>query len=198
MIPLPEPRRKSPTSIEEALSKRRSIREYEAGTLALEDLAQLLWSAQGVTAPQGYRTAPSAGALFPIALYVVAGNVSTVPPGVYKYDPGTHRLIRKLSGDRRRELTAAALSQGSIRSAPAVLVFTLHYSRTTGKYGERGKRYALIEIGHAAQNVHLQCESLDLGTVAIGAFSDEGVGRALGIPSDEAPLYIMPIGKKIY
>jgi SagB-type dehydrogenase family enzyme len=196
MIRLPEPRFKSPTSIEEALLRRRSIREYEQGMLSLEDLAQLLWAAQGVTAPGGYRTAPSAGALYPIELYVAVGNVSGVPAGVYRYDPDAHRLVLGLLGDRRKDIYTAALTQGSIRSAQAVLVFTALYERTTGKYGERGMRYAQLEVGHAAQNVYLQCVSLNLGTVAIGAFSDEGVRKAIGAENGEMPLYIMPIGRR--
>jgi len=196
MIQLPEPRFKSPTSIEEALLGRRSIREYEQGMLSLEELAQLLWAAQGVTAPGGYRTAPSAGALYPIELYVAVGNVSGVPAGVYRYDPDAHRLVLGLSGDRRKDIYTAALTQGSIRSAQAVLVFTVLYERTTGKYGQRGMRYAQLEVGHAAQNVYLQCVSLNLGTVAIGAFSDEGVRKAIGAENGEMPLYIMPIGRR--
>ena len=196
MIRLPEPRFKSPTSIEEALLGRRSIREYEQGVLSLEELAQLLWAAQGVTAPGGYRTAPSAGALYPIELYVAVGNVSGVPAGVYRYDPLAHRLVLGLSGDRRKDIYTAALTQGSIRSAQAVLVFTVLYERTTGKYGQRGIRYAQLEVGHAAQNVYLQCVSLNLGTVAIGAFSDEGVRKAIGAENGEMPLYIMPIGRR--
>ncbi len=195
VIQLPPPQRESPTSIEEALLRRRSIREYRQEALSLKELAQLLWAAQGVTDPGGYRTAPSAGALFPIELFVAAGNVNEVPAGVYKYVPDRHWLVMGLHGDRRYSIYTAALMQDPIRRAEAVLVFAVVYERTTRKYGERGIRYAQIDVGHAAQNVYLQCVSLNLGTVAIGAFFDVGVKKAIGAKDDEVPLYIMPIGR---
>jgi SagB-type dehydrogenase family enzyme len=143
-----------------------------------------------------FRTAPSAGALYPLEVYIVAGNVSGLPAGVYKYKHKGHELLRISAGDKRKELCRAALGQEAIKDAGAVMVFTVVYERTTVKYGERGKRYVYMETGHAAQNVYLEAESLNLGTVAIGAFTDSEVKKVLNLPEKEEPLYLMPIGKK--
>ncbi len=196
-VRLPTPRYDGPLSVEQALSRRRSVREYRDEPLTLEEVSQLLWAAQGVTeAATGFRTAPSAGALYPLEVYVVAGHVVALPAGVYRYRPADHTLIQVMDGDRRAELCEAALRQPPVRDAPLVLVFTAVYERTTGKYGERGVRYVHIEVGHAAQNVFLQAVALDLGAVVIGAFYDDRVKQALNLPAQEEPLYLMPVGKK--
>lgn len=196
-IPLPSPRLESDTSIEEALLRRRSHRSFASLPLSLQEVAQLLWAAQGVTdKASGFRTAPSAGALYPLKVYLVAGQVEGLAPGVYGYLPEEHALYRVLSGDRREELFRVALFQEWIREAPGILVFTALYERTTRKYGERGIRYVHMEAGHAAQNVYLQAEALNLGTVVVGAFEDKGVQRVLGLSEKEAPLYLMPVGRK--
>lgn len=194
-ISLPEPAQFSNTSIEEALLYRRSVRRYKDSPLTLAEISQLLWAAQGITSPRGLRTAPSAGALYPIETYIVAGNVDGLPDGVYKYSPYKHDLALTVEGDKREELCSAALGQTSVRNAAAVIVLSAVYERTTGKYGERGIQYAHIETGHASQNVFLQAVSLKLGTVVIGAFYDNAVKTALHMPAGEQPLYIMPVGK---
>ncbi|MGQ9622803.1 MAG: SagB/ThcOx family dehydrogenase [Candidatus Caldatribacteriaceae bacterium] len=195
-IPLPAPRFDSDTSVEEALVQRRSRRSFALLPLSLEEVAQILWAACGVTdQSRGFRTAPSAGALYPLEVYLVVGNVESLLPGVYRYLPEAHALVRIFEGNKRRELFEVGLFQGSILEAPAVLVFTAVYERTTRKYGERGIRYVHMEVGHAAQNVYLQAEALQLGTVVIGAFQDEGVRKVLRLPSGEHPLYLMPVGK---
>jgi len=196
IVKLPNPRYKSSVSIEEALLKRRSVRDCKNEPLTLGDVSQLLWSAQGITDPGGLRTAPSAGALYPLEVYVVAGNVKDLPGGIYRYKPHKHELERVVAGDRRTELCDAALGQPYIRNAPAVIVFTAVYERVTGKYGERGVRYVHIEVGHAAQNVFLQAVSLNLGAVVIGAFHDEEVKKIIRTADREQPLYIMPVGKR--
>ncbi len=155
----------------------------------------MLWAAQGITHPRGFRTAPSAGALYPLELYIVAGNVTNLADGVYKYKPIQHELMKIDIGDKRTELCGAALSQRSIKDAPAVMVFCAVYQRTTVKYGQRGIRYICMEIGHSAQNVFLQAVSLGLGTVTIGAFNDKEVKKIVNCDTDEHPLYIMPVGK---
>ncbi|MHC1635207.1 MAG: SagB/ThcOx family dehydrogenase [Candidatus Methanospirareceae archaeon] len=195
-IKLPEPRYDSETSIEEALLKRRSIRAYKEEPLTLAELSQLLWAAQGITDERGFRTAPSAGALYPLEVYVVVGEVENLPKGVYKYKPHEHELIMVAEGDRRVELCDAALSQSPVKDAPVVIVFGAVYERTTRKYGERGIRYVHMEVGHAAQNVYLQAVSLGLGTVVIGAFYDEEVKHVVNMTEEEQPLYIMPVGRK--
>ena len=194
-IALPEPVNDSDTSVEEALRERRSVRDYRREALTLKQVGQLLWSAQGVTAGDGRRTAPSAGALYPLEVYAVIGNVDGIAPGVYRYRPDSHTLVRVLDGDQRKDLSRAALNQTWVSQAAIDIVITAVYERTTGKYGERGIRYVHMEAGHAAQNVYLQAVSLKLGTVTIGAFDDDGVKRVLGLPVDEEPLYIMPVGR---
>ena len=195
-IKLPEPRYESETSVEEALIQRRSIRDYSGENLTLEELSQLLWAAQGITAPWGGRTAPSAGALYPLELYVVVGTVEGLDKGVYRYRPEEHELEKVKDGDVRAELADAALGQGFIKDAAIDIVFTAVYERTTVKYRERGIRYVYMEAGHAAQNVYLQAVALDLGTVTIGAFFDDDVRAVVGMQEHENPLYIMPVGRK--
>lgn len=194
-IKLPEPKYNSNISIEEALLKRRSVRSYKDSPLTLAEVSQLLWAAQGMTSPRGLRTAPSAGALYPLEIYIVAGNVDDLPDGVYRYDTYKHQLVRVAEGDKRTELCKAALGQTSVRNAAIVLIFSAVYERTTAKYGDRGIHYAYIEVGHAAQNVFLQTVPLNLGTVVIGAFYDDEVKKVLRTSNREYPLYIMPVGR---
>lgn len=188
-IALPEPRLKGTLTLEETLSKRRSVREFTVEPLSLEEIGQLLWAAQGIIHPAGYRTAPSAGALYPLEMYV------TTPEGVYHYDPQGHRLSPHLQGDLRPGLHAAALQQEPVLNAPAVFIIAAVYERTAQKYGdERSPRYVQLEAGHAAQNLLLQAAALDLGAVPIGAFSDDEVKTALSLPADQQPLYLIPVG----
>jgi len=196
-IKLPEPRYDSNVSIEEALLKRRSIREYIGDPLTLQEVSQLLWAAQGITDLRGFRTAPSAGALYPLEVYVVVGHIENLAKGVYKYKPNEHELVKVLDGDKREELAKAALGQAWVKETAINLVITAVYKRTTVKYGDRGIRYVHMEAGHAAQNLCLQATAMDLGTVTIGAFYDEQVKEVLNLPEDEQPLYIIPVGKKV-
>ncbi len=193
---LPAPHLAGKVTVEQALNERRSVRSFRNEPLTLEALSQLLWAAQGITDARGYRTAPSAGALYPLDVYVVAGKVTGLPPGVYAYEPRGHRLRLVRAGDHRRELSSAALGQSCVESGAIALVFSAVYERVTGKYGARGERYAHIEAGHAAQNVFLQAVSLDLGTVVVGAFRDDAVNDVIGMKDKTAPLYIMPVGVK--
>lgn len=194
-IKLPPPRLKSGTSVEEALKKRRSARSFKKDPLTLPTVAQLLWAAQGVTNAEGKRTAPSAGALYPLELYLICGAVESLPAGVYHYRPETHTLELVEKGDKRKALYAAAGLQSAILGSVAVLAITANYQRTTVKYGERGFRYVHMEAGHAAENVYLQAVALNVGTVVIGAFSDRQVQQVLSLPGREQPLYLMPLGK---
>ncbi len=192
-IKLPSPFFSSRTSIEEALKNRRSIRAYKNLSLTLQEVAQLLWAAQGITDNNGFRTAPSAGALYPLEIYLVAGNIETLSSGIYHYVAANHSLEKIKDGDLRIMLTKAAIGQGSVKSAAADIVITAVFSRTIQKYGEMGKRFVFMEAGHVAQNIYLQSVSLNLGTVSIGAFNGNDVKDVLDIK--EEPLYIMPIGK---
>ena len=195
-IKLPEPRFDSDVSLEQSLLQRRSTRSYTGESLTLPDVSQLLWAAQGVTDDRGFRTAPSAGGLYPLEVYIVAGNVENLAPGIYKYGPDLHELIPVVAGDRRSELADAALGQAWVKEGALAIVFTAAYERTTGKYGERGIRYVHIEAGHAAQNLCLQAAAMDLGVVTVGAFHDEKVLELLNLPGDEQPLYVIPVGRK--
>ncbi len=194
-LKLPAPLLDGPFSLESALAKRKSIRRYLDNPLTLAEVSQLLWAAQGVTHGREYRTAPSAGALYPLELYVLVGNVTNLVAGTYKYLPHQHALLKTDHGDKRTALCDAALNQASVKNAPMIMVFCAVYPRTTHKYGQRGIRYIFMEVGHAAQNVCLQAVSLGLGTVTIGAFEDHQVKRIIQCQDDEAPLYLMPVGK---
>jgi SagB-type dehydrogenase family enzyme len=194
VIKLPEPVLDGAISVEKALAARRSVRNYAALPLTLAELSQLLWAAQGISNPRGLRTTPSAGALYPLEIYSVAGNVDGLASGVYKYDCLNHVLVKTGDSDIRAELFDAALRQGSIKTAPLVMVICAVYQRVTAKYGDRGIRYTDMEAGHAAQNIYLQAESLGLVTVAIGAFHDSKVKKIVNLVKTEQPLYLMPIG----
>jgi len=183
--------------IERLLAHRRSVRDFAATPLSLEELAHLLWAAQGVSSPEGLRTAPSAGALYPLAVHLVAGNVKGLECGSYHYRPHAGELVLTAAGDRRQPLAAAALGQGCVSEAAAVLVLSAVFERTTQKYGQRGIQYVHMEVGHAAQNVYLAAGSLGLGTVMVGAFDDQGVKRAVPLEGSEVPLALMPLGRPL-
>jgi len=195
-VKLPEPRHDSAVSIEETLLKRRSVRDYTGKPLTLQEVSQLLWAAQGTTSPRGFRTAPSAGATYPLETYLVVGNVENLTSGIYHYESAEHKLVKILEGDWRAQLAGAALGQSWVKEGAVSIVFTAIYERTTQRYGERGIRYVHMEAGHAAQNVYLQAVALGLGTVVIGAFRDDEVREILKLPQNEQPLYIMPVGRR--
>ncbi len=195
-IDLPAPELKGPLSLEETLKERRSVRRYLDEPLELEWVSQLLWAAQGITLePEGFRTAPSAGATFPLELYIAAGNVNDLDPGFYRYIPDGHRLEHVSGSDLRSELAEAALGQAQVRNAPAVFIIAADYDRTAGRYGERAERYVHMEVGHAGQNICLQAITYGLGSVIVGAFHDDQVKSVLNLPANEDPLYLIPVGK---
>lgn len=190
-IQLPQPITKGIISLEEAIAKRRSQRSFSKKELTLYQISQLLWAAQGITERRGghsLRNAPSAGALYPMEIYALTKD------GVYHYLPERHALEVLSEGDLRGDLCNASLGQSSVSDAPLDIVICAVYDKVTFKYGERGKRYADIETGHIAQNIHLQAVALGLVSVPIGAFSDEEVKSILNLPADHAPLYIIPVG----
>jgi SagB-type dehydrogenase family enzyme len=196
MIKLPSPAYESHFDLNKALQDRRSIRDYSDEPLSLAEVSQLLWASQGVTSLGGFRTSPSAGALYPLEVYVVAGKVEGLEPGIYKYDPHKHQLEKKADGDRRAPLAEASLGQQWMARAPAMIAFAAVYDRTTERYGERGSRYVFMEAGHASENLWLEAVAMKLGTVAVAAFSDADVKKHIGLPKDEQPLYLMPVGRK--
>jgi len=188
-VPLPSPRLGGPLSLEEALARRRSVRDFSDRPLSVAEVGQLLWAAQGITDPAGRRTAPSAGALYPLELYAVT------PEGILHYDPVGHAVTTLRAGDRRAELASAAWDQDAVAGAAVTFVIAAVHARTEAKYGpQRGARYVLLEAGHAAQNILLEAVALDLGAVPIGAFADDRVAAVLGLPADRAPLYLVAVG----
>jgi SagB-type dehydrogenase family enzyme len=200
---LPSPILKGSLTVEEALLNRRSHRHFQDREIPAEYLSQILWASYGITMARsdysflrgGLRTAPSAGALYPLEIYVLIGKVKGIEPGVYKYISQGHKIVRTIDKDIRQELCAAALDQKMIKEAPAVLFYSAIFKRTTEKYGSRGReRYVCTDLGHSAQNVYLQVEALHLGTCSIGAFDDNLVKKVMQLPEVEEPLYIMPIG----
>lgn len=195
---LPTPKHKGEVSVEEAIFNRRSIRRYKDEPLTLEEVSQLLWAAGGKTidgVTGATRAYPSAGGIYPLEIYLIAGDVEGLASGIYHYKWRDHSVDLTEDGDVRKELTEAALGQGMVARAPMSLIFTAVYKRTSARYGQRGEaRYVPMDMGGAGQNVHLQAEALGLGTVIIGAFNDQAVKKVLGI-QDEEPLYIMPVGR---
>lgn len=197
VVKLPNPETAGAVSVEEAIMRRRSIRSYTDEPLSLQDISQLMWAAQGITDPQRrFRAAPSAGATYPLEVYVVVGTVGVtgLASGVYRYDPFDHSLENILEGDLRSSLADAALGQRWVREAPVNIVIAAIYERTTGRYGERGIRYVHMEAGHVAQNLYLQATARGLGMVVVGAFEDDRVQKLLHLPADQRPLYIIPVG----
>ncbi len=188
IIKLPKPDQHGSVALEHAITVRRSRRKFSPKQLTLEQISQLVWSAQGQDAQKDCRTVPSAGATYPLELFVVAGN------GLFHYLPARHSLEKLKEQDVRGELALAAWGQGFVEAAPVTLVFAAQFSRTTGRYGERGIRYVYMEAGHAVQNVHLQAEALGLGSVAVGAFDDGSVSKVLELPSELEPIYMVVAG----
>jgi len=191
---LPSPKTDGGVSVEKALADRRSRRDFTDAPLSVEQLSQLLWAAYGTTSPEGLRTAPSAGALYPLEVYAVVGNVAGIEPGVYRYVSGEHEIVRTVEGDVRERLSAATSGQSMVGKAPVSIFYSGVFERTTQRYGERGIKYVYMELGHSAENVYLQAEALGLGACVVGAFADNSVTELLSLPADEEPLYLMPVG----
>ncbi len=197
-IYLPLPSQKGIVSLEEAIARRRSIRDFTPEPISQSQLSQILWATQGITdTSRKYRSAPSAGAIYPLEIFVVCGRnrVEEIDEGTYHYNTVNHSLSLHYKGDVRHELARAALDQEFIYQAPVDIVICALYGRTTARYSTRGERYVHIEVGHVGQNIYLQAATLGLATVAIGAFNDEQVREVLRLDKEYKPLYIMPVGK---
>ena len=198
-LALPPPVARGTVSLEEAIAVRRSVRRYSAEPLTLAQLSQVLWAAQGITHGRRFRAAPSAGAIYPLEVFVVAGGdgVTGLAAGVYRYVVEGHSLERHRDGDYRQGLVAAAAGQRFIAQAPLDIVLCAHYGRTLWRYGGRAERYVHMEVGHVGENIHLQAAALGLATVMVGAFEDDEVATALAIEEGLAPLYILPLGRPL-
>ena len=188
-VDLPKPNGYGKMSIEETILRRRSERNFKANELSMQQISQLLWAAQGVTDNEyGFRAAPSAGALYPLSIYVLKND------GVFQYLPSEHKLLQLFDQDKRPSLVRASLGQGFIKEAPVSILITGNFSITQEKYGPRTFRYVCMEVGHVAENIHLQAVALGLGSVPVGAFWNDVVKSTLELPEEEEPLYIIPIG----
>jgi SagB-type dehydrogenase family enzyme len=198
LIQLPPPDIEGGMTLTETLAWRQSVRDFSPEPLTMSQVSQVLWAAQGFT-DKTYqrRTIPSAGATYPLEVFLVCGDscVEKLPAGIYYYDLKRHALMLTQSGEARRDLARAALGQGFIYEAPVDIVICAIYERTSGTYGARAERYVHMEAGHAGQNIYLQATALGLGTVAVGAFNDERVREALRLDREYKPLYIMPVGR---
>jgi len=207
LLPYPMIRRDI-LSTEESIAYRRSIRDYKDEPISIEHLSQLLWATYGISETRwGLKTTPSAGATYPLEIYVVVGERKvSIPdrgylkPGIYKYHPYTHSLKLIREGDYMEELSKAAVNQRWVKEAAINIVICAVYERTTRVYGERGYRYVYMEVGHAGQNIYLEATALNLGAVVIGAFYDDWVKDIIKAEKDEHPLYLVSIGvpKEIY
>jgi SagB-type dehydrogenase family enzyme len=189
MINLPEPKLVGKVSIEEVILKRRSTRSFTAKTLSMEEISQLLWSAQGITDKMNkFRSAPSAGARYPMEIYLATNE------GFYHYHPSKNAIEQLKSTDIRSKLPAAALGQKYLADAPLVIIIAGKLEKLSARYGDRASRYMFIEAGHIAQNIHLQAVSLGLGSVPVCAFNDDVLKTTADLPDDLKPLYIVPVG----
>ncbi len=194
---LSPPSQQGGMSVEESIARRRSVRRFKRESLSLSQLSQVLWSAQGITSAQGLRAAPSAGATYPLEVYVFVGRdaVEGLEEGIYHYNVENHSLHRHKEGDLRQQLSFAALDQEFIVQAPVDIVICALYERTAWRYGRRTERYVHMEAGHVGENIHLQAVALGLAVVMVGAFSDEDVSRVMNLEKEVKPLYIIPLGK---
>ena len=196
-VSLPEPQRDGTVSVEATMARRRSIRELGDAPLSLDELGQLLWSGQGVTARMGQRTAPSAGATYPLEVYVAVAAVDGLPAGMYRYLPARHALEPLTDGDPRPAIAEAAFGQEPLGVCPVTIVFAAVPGRTTERYGERGMRYVFMEVGHAAQNILLQATALGIGGAVLGAFNDQRLAAEAGLKPGEEPIYLIGLGHPV-
>ncbi len=198
LVKLPPPSHQGTMSVEEALKVRRTVRQFASRSLDLKQVSQLLWGADGLSDPRGYRTAASAGATYPLEIYLVVSErgVADLPAGVYRYRVAEHALEPGLKGDLRQAVARASLHQAWMAHAPVMVVIAAEYRRCTGRYGERGVMYTHMEAGHVGTNLFLQSEALGLGAGIVGAFEDKGLGQVLKLPKEHVPLLVMPVGYK--
>jgi len=194
VLRLPPPDTVGGMPVEQALLRRRSVRAFSAKPLPLAAVSQLLWAAQGMTAADGGRTAPSAGGLWPLEVHLVATRVEGLAPGLYRYSPSSHALESSVPGRMAPRLARASLDQDFVAEAPAVVLIAAVEGRTSPKYGSRAPRYVAFEAGAASENLALEAVALGLGSVVVGAFDDDEVAKVARLRAGERPLCLMPVG----
>jgi SagB-type dehydrogenase family enzyme len=195
-IKLPNPSRTGKMSLEEALAKRRTMRTYLDSAITKQNLAQLLWAAMGATSPQGKRTAPSAGATYPLDLYIVVGNVKDVPQGIYTWSNSSNNLLCQQNGDFRKNIADACHSQEFIIKAPINVIYVANWNRIKPRYEDRSEKYCDQEAGHSAQNLLLEAVTMNCGGCPIGAFDEKSISNILKLDSiNQKPMYIITIGR---
>ncbi len=200
IIQMPEPLTKGEPNLWKLLQKRRSRREYNAGrSVALAELSSLLWATQGLTAHSGdtfFRTAPSAGGLFPVETYLSVRAVEGLEQGLYHFRPLTFDLEFLRKGDLSKDLAEAALQQDLILDAQATFIWSAVIARSRWKYRQRAYRYIYLDAGHIAQNLYLAAEALSLGACAIGAFYDDEMNKILSLDGEEETvIYMAAVGR---
>ncbi|MCX7944897.1 MAG: SagB/ThcOx family dehydrogenase [Deltaproteobacteria bacterium] len=194
-IKLPQYNTTGKISIEETLKKRRSVRKFTDASISIEEISQLLWAAYGLTTSDGRKTTPSAGATYPLEIYIAVRKADKLKPGLYRYLPESHSLKLIKEGDILSQVSDTTYQPEMCKDAPIHIIITAVIERTTSVYGQRGIRYIHMEAGHSAQNISLQGVALNIGSVLVGAFDDEKLLRVLELGKGEIPLYIIPMGK---
>lgn len=197
-VTLPKPSLSSRTSVEAAMQARRSRRDFTSDSLNLKQVGQMLWSAQGVTADWGGRTSPSAKSAYPLTVYLLAYRVVNLEPGVYRYLPGEreakHQIQLIKPGDLH-EAVGAAIGQNAATNPPAIFLITGNMEIMAKAFdNKRMDNNVYLEVGHAAENMYLQAETLGLGMVTMAGFDGNKVRDAAGIPESETVIYAIPLG----
>jgi SagB-type dehydrogenase family enzyme len=195
-VTLPAAKITGTVPVEKALKERRSVRAFAPGPLTLEEVGQLCWAAQGVTDDKGHRTAPSAMATYPLELYVIAGEVTGLPAGIYHYEPATHSLTLRSAGDQRAAFREKVARQDWIATVPAIFVIS-GVPEKMGRMQDRGSQFLAVEVGLAAQGFFLQETALGLGSTFVGGFDPAGARTALGLPTTEDVIAVLPVGRKL-
>jgi SagB-type dehydrogenase family enzyme len=197
-LALPPPETRGGAPLWTILSQRRSVRVFQPRPLRDAELSQMLWAAQGVTAEQSgfkFRTAPSAGALYPVETYLVVNDVSGIPQGIYHYNVPAHCLEQLRQGDYRVAIARAALDQRIAYDAGLVFAWSAVFERSKWKYKQRAYRYVYLDAGHIAQTVAMAAVALGLGSCQIAALYDEEVNDLLGVDGiEESALYLTVVG----
>ncbi|HSP70212.1 MAG TPA: SagB/ThcOx family dehydrogenase [Bryobacteraceae bacterium] len=191
-ISLPSPKKAGSMSVEAALAARRSVRGYTQQTLALADLGQLLWAAQGVTSTDGKRTAPSAMHRYPLEIVVVAQKVDGLASGAYRYVPAKHSLELLVAAKPGAPLLAGSAQQPQIQSAPAVFVIAAAYERMGS--GAKNRMWTDYEAGLASENLLLEAVALGLGAVVTGGIDPASVKEAVKFTGGEEVIVVIPVG----